>query len=87
MVFISSIIKPFINNYVLKKAFKKCNVFEKFFPSILQLNSNPYHYKLKFPLTLKQKFNLKLQGLATDRILKKMTKFEPKVFYYSKLII
>ena len=36
-----------------------------------KLNSNPYHYKIKFPLTSKQKFNSKFQGLETARILNK----------------
>ena len=44
------------------------------FPQIGQnhhfkLNSNPYHYKLKFPLTSKQKFNSKFQGLEQFRVL------------------
>ena len=37
----------------------------------LKLNSNPYHYKLKFPSTSKQKFNSKFQEFETVRILKK----------------
>ena len=36
----------------------------------LKVNSNPYHYKLKFPSASKEKYNLKLQGFETIRILK-----------------
>ena len=43
-----------------------------------KLNSNPYHYKLKFPSTSKEKFNSKFQEFEAVRILKKATKFGPK---------
>ena len=33
--------------------------------TVFKLNSNPYHYKLKFPLTSKRKFNSKFQGLES----------------------
>ena len=44
-----------------------------------KLNSNPYHYELKFILTSKQKYNSKFQEFETVRTLKiqKATKFGP----------
>ena len=32
------------------------------------MNSNPYHYKLKFPSTSKQKYNSKLQEFETVQL-------------------
>ena len=50
--------------------------------SFLKINSNPYHYILKFILTSKQKYNSKFQEFETVRNLKiqKTTKFGPKKF-------
>ena len=47
-----------------------------------KLNLNPYHYKLKFILTSKQKYNSKFQEFETVQILKiqKTTKFRPQKF-------
>ena len=55
--------------------------------SFFKLYSNLYHYKLKFPLTSKQKFNSKFQGLETARILEKNDHIWAKKHYPNQTII
>ena len=48
-----------------------------------QLNSNPYHYKLKFILTSKQMYNSKFQEFETIRNLKIQKKDQIWIKKYS----